>query len=313
MQMHKMLVTLALSFALVPGLADAASPKKEYRFVMVPKVVHPWFEEVLDGMKDAAKMIEEQTGSKVVIEYQAPQHADVVEQNSIVERAIATKPDGIVIDLLDEKGNRAVLDEALAHGIPITIFDSVPPAGMPLTGIGNDFCEQAQIASERLVTLLGGKGEVAIMRGFPTAPNHLIRAKCHEQVFAKYPGIKLVAEGIDNDDIGTAQSQAAAIMQAHPDLKGWVECDAAGPIGVGHAIQEAGKVGKVQEVGLDDLKDMLQLIKDGVADSSSSTRPQMQGYWSTLVMWQTALGVKTPKTIDTGIAIITKDNLTAYK
>jgi hypothetical protein len=30
-------------------------------------------------------------------------------------------------------------------------------------------------------------------------------------------------------------------------------------------------------------------------------------------MWQSALGMKTPKNIDTGIAVITKDNLTSYK
>lgn len=311
--MKKWLAALALSVALLPAAGMAQQPKQSYRFVMVPKVVHPWFDEVVDGMKAAAKMLQERAGVKVEIEYLAPQHADVVEQNNIIERSIATQPDGIVLDLLDAKGNRAVLEEAIEHKIPVTVFDSLPPEGMPLTSIGNDFCEQANIASERLVKLLGGKGEVAIMMGFPTAPNHLLRAQCHEATFAKYPGIKLVAMGIDNDDIGTAQKQAAEIMQAHPNLAGWVECDASGPVGVGQAIKEAGKVGKVLEVGLDDLPDMLQLIKDGVADSSSSTRPQMQGYWSTLVMWQSALGMKTPKNIDTGIAVITKDNLTTYK
>jgi len=151
------------------------------------------------------------------------------------------------------------------------------------------------------------------MMGVPTAPNHAIRAECHEKAFAKYPDIKLVAKGIDNDDIQTAQKQASAIMQAHPNLKGWVACDAAGPIGVGQAIKEAGKVGKVLMVGLDDLPEMVQLVKDGVADSSSSTKPEMQGYWAVISMWQSKLGVKTPKYIDTGIAVITKENVNTYK
>ena len=43
-------------------------------------------------------MIEDQTGSKVSIDYRAPQSADVVMQNEILERSIATKPDGIAID-----------------------------------------------------------------------------------------------------------------------------------------------------------------------------------------------------------------------
>ncbi len=310
--MRKILIPLVLSLALAPAFA-VAQKKDSYRFVIVPKVVHPWFDAVNNGAKAAAKMIEAQTGAKVVIDYQAPQKADVVEQNQILERAIATKPDGIIVDLLDGKGNKAVLLEAVKRKIPVGVFDSVPPEGMNLTSVGNDFCEQANIASERLVKLMGGKGEVAIMMGVPTAPNHAIRAECHEKTFAKYPDIKLVAKGIDNDDIETAQKQAAALMQAHPNLKGWVASDAAGPVGIGQAIKEAGKVGKVILVGLDDLPEMVQLIKDGVADSSSSTKPEMQGYWSVIALWQNAQGVQTPKYIDTGIAVITKENADTYK
>ena len=296
------------SAMLMPGLAFAQQAKPMH-FVLVPKVVHPWFDKVNQGAQAAAAMLTKTTGAKVDVEYAAPQSADVVQQNDIIERAVSTHPDGIVIDLLDEKGNRAVLEEAIGQGIPITIFDSVAPADLNLTSIGNDFCEQAKIASNRLVELLGGEGEVAIMMGVPTAPNHAIRAQCHQDVFAKHPGIKVVATGIDNDSIDTAQKQAAAIMQAHPNLKGWVACDASGPIGIGQAIKEAGKTGQVKEVGLDNLTDMLQLIRDGVADSSSSTKPEMQGYWSVMVMWQKAMGQQTPKTIDTGIAVITKDNV----
>ena len=306
-----LLATIAIALPQIAVAADNAGMEKKdsYRFVIIPKVVHPWFDLVNDGAKQAAAVIEAQTGSKVQIDYSAPQQADVVQQNQIVESSISTRPDGIAIDLLDGSGNRASLEEAIGQGIPVTVFDSVPPEGMNLTSIGNDFCEQAAIASHRLAKLLGEKGEVAIMMGVPTAPNHAIRAECHQKVFDSYPDIKVVATGIDNDSIETAQKQAAAIMQANPNLKGWVACDAAGPIGIGQAIQEAGKVGDVQMVGLDNLPEMLQLIRDGVADSSSSTKPQMQGYWAVMAMWQQSLGLQTPKYIDTGIAVLTKDNV----
>jgi ribose transport system substrate-binding protein len=306
-----LLTTIAISLPQVASAADKAGMEKKdsYRFVIIPKVVHPWFDLVNDGAKQAAAVIEAQTGSKVKIDYSAPQQADVVQQNQIVESSISTRPDGIAIDLLDASGNRASLEEAIDQGIQVTVFDSVPPDGMKLTSIGNDFCEQAEIASHRLAELLGEKGEVAIMMGVPTAPNHAIRAECHKKVFESYPNMKVVATGIDNDSIETAQKQAAAIMQANPNLKGWVACDAAGPIGIGQAIQEAGKVGEVKMVGLDNLPEMLQLIRDGVADSSSSTKPQMQGYWAVMAMWQQSIGIETPKYLDTGIAVLTKDNI----
>jgi ribose transport system substrate-binding protein len=308
---RRILAAVVAALLVVPALASAQ--KKEFRFVIIPKVVHPWFDLVHEGAQRAGKMIEQQTGAKVTIEYRAPQKADVVEQNQILERAIATRPDGITIDLLDEKANKAVLEEAVKQGIVVTIFDSEPPKGMELTSVGNDFCEQAQIASRRLVDMLGGKGEVAIMMGVPTAPNHMIRAACHEKLFAQYPDIKLVAKGIDMDEIETAQKQAAAIMQAHPKLAGWVSCDAAGPIGVGIAIKEAGRMGTVKSVGLDDLPQMVQLIGEGVADSSASTKPRTQGYWAVIAMWQGKLGGLMPKRVDTGIGVITKQMVKDYK
>jgi ribose transport system substrate-binding protein len=295
---------VAASLVALATVAEA----KDYRFVIVPKVVHPWFDLVNDGAKEAAEYLKKMAGANVTVEYLAPQQANVVEQNEILERAIATKPDGIAIDLLDAAANKPVLQEAMDAGIKVAAFDSVPPEGMVFTSIGNDFCSQAKLASERLVEILGGKGKVAIMQGVPTAPNHKIRYECHKEVFAKYPDIQLVAEGIDNDDIETAQKQAAAVMQANPDLGGWVACDAAGPIGVGQAIKEAGLVGKVQMVGLDNLPDMIKLVQDGVADSSSSTRPQIQGFYSVMMLYDGANGIVTPKTVDTGILLITKDH-----
>lgn len=300
---------LVATTAFAPCMARAADDGGALRFVLVPKVVHPWFDKVNNGAQAAAQMLSKATGRAITVEYRAPQTADVSAQNDIIERAVATHPNGILLDPLDEKGNRSTMGEAVGEGVGLTVFDSPPPKDMDVTGVGADFCEQGTIAAERLVQLIGKKGEVAIMMGVPTAPNHAMRAECEKKVFAKYPDIKVVATGIDNDSIETAQKQASAIIQAHPNLSGWVACDAAGPVGVGQAIRESGQTGKIKEVGLDNLNDMIQLIKDGVAESSASSRPEMQGYWAVVAAWQKAAGQKTPKYIDTGIDVLTKQSL----
>ena len=308
--MLKMAGVAALVSATLGTATQAhAQDQDSYRFVVVPKVVHPWFDLVNEGAQEAAAALEAQTGSEIEIVYSAPTSADVVQQNQIIESAIATRPDGIAVDLLDPAGNRASLEDAQGRDIPLVIFDSIPPEGMQITYIGSDFCEQAKIAARRLVELLDGEGQVAIMQGVPTAPNHAIRAECHREVFAEHEGIEVVAEGIDMDDIQQAQSQAASIMQANPDLDGWVASDAAGPVGIGQAIQEAGKVGEVQLVGLDNLAEMLDLIRDGVADSSSASQPQLQGWYSVMMLWAQANDMPVPLFIDTGNAFLNADNV----
>ena len=171
---------------------------------------------------------------------------------------------------------------------------------------------QGVIAAERLVKLIGHTGKVAVMQGFPTAPNHRERYEAQVAVLKQYPDITVVDGGIDNDEIETARQQALSVLESHPDLKGYLCCDASGPIGIATAIKEAGKVGKVKVVGMDGIKPILDAVKEGVIDSSSATIPKMQGSMALLMLWQASLGVQLPQTIDTGIDVITQENVDRY-
>ena len=75
---------------------------------------------------------------------------------------------------------------------------------------------------------------------------------------------------------------------------------------------EAGKVGKVKVVGMDGIKPILEAIKEGVIESSVSTIPRMQGSISILMLWQVSLGIQIPQRIDTGIDVITKENVDSF-
>lgn len=305
--LRRVVRTLALAGRLTPYLLVAGVPAQAapqpLRFVLIPKLSHPWYEMVRQGAESAGRMIQQQTGRPVLIDFQPPAGAQVPLQAAILQRAIRSRPAGITIDLLDAGRLRPLLEQARADGIALTVFDSEAPEGLAITSIGNDFCRQATIASERLVQLLGGTGEVAIMQGVPTAPNHAIRVDCHRQVFARHPGIRVVATPVDDDDIATAERQALSTMQRFPRLRGWVVADAGGGIGVGRAVRALGRQGSVKVVALDDLPELLEQIGSGLVDSTAATRPAAQGYWSVLSLWQQSLGAPTLEHIDTGISV----------
>ncbi len=287
------------------GRAQAAQATGPLRFVVIPKLSHPWFDTVHQGALEAAATLERQTGRPVRIEYRPPAKAEVAEQAAILEAAIASRPSGITIDLLDGPRLKPLLEKAVKAQIPLTVFDSVGPEGLALPSIGNDFCLQARIASERLVQLLAGQGEVAILQGVPTAPNHAIRVRCHREVFAAHPGIRVVASPADNDSIAEAEQQARLTMAAHPALRGWVTADAGGAIGIARALKSLGLAGKVQVVALDDLPETLEWIRQGVVDSTAATRPRAQGYWAVVALWQLGLGAPTMERFNTGILVET--------
>ena len=281
------------------------------RFIIVPKVAHPWFEEVTKGALAQAKILSRELGVEIVIDYMPPSVAGVAEQNAILEQATRGQPSGIAVDPVDAVGHMTAIKHIRDLGIPVVLFDS-PSSDPNITSIGNNYSQQGTIAAERLVKLIGCTGKVAVMQGYPTAPNHKERYESQMAVLRKYPDITVVDGGIDNDDIETARQQALAVLKLHPDLSGYLCCDASGPIGIANAIKEAGKIGRVKVVSMDGITPILNAIKEGVIDASSATIPRMQGSMSVLMLWQASLGIQTPQAIDTGIDVITQENVTRF-
>jgi len=285
--------------------------EKTLRFVIIPKVSHPWFDEVYKGAVAQAEILSREIGAEIVVDYLPPTVCDVAEQNTILESAASDNPSGIAVDPVDAIGHMAAIRRIRDRGIPVVLFDS-PSPDASITSVGNDFAQQGIIAAERLAKLLGYSGKVALMQGFPTAPNHKERYEAQTAVLKQYPDITVVDGGIDNDEIETARQQALSVLESHPDLKGYLCCDASGPIGIATAIKEAGKVGTVKVVSMDGIEPILDAIKEGIIDSSSATIPKMQGSMALLMLWQASLGVKLPQSVNTGIDVITQENVDRY-
>ncbi|MDH3839247.1 MAG: substrate-binding domain-containing protein [Desulfobacteraceae bacterium] len=284
---------------------------RELRFIIIPKVAHPWFDEVHKGARAQAEVLSRELGVEIVVDYMPPSIADVVEQNAMLEKAARSRPSGIAVDPVDAVGHMTAINRIRDQGIPMVLFDS-PSPDASMTSIGNNFAQQGIIAAERLVKLLGGAGKVALMQGYPTAPNHKERYEAQMAVLRKHPRITVVDGGTDNDDIETARQQASTVLEAHPDLSGYLCCDASGSIGIATAIKKAGRAGKVKVVSMDGIKLILDFIKEGVIESSSATIPKMQGSMSVLMLWQASLGVQMPQAVDTGIDLITQDDVDIY-
>lgn len=281
------------------------------RFAVVSKVAHPWYDEVLRGASEQAESMSQHLNQPVELTYTAPEQATAEAQEQALQDVLDTAPAGIAIDPVEPVTEMAGVARAQELGIPVVVFDSPSPEE-GITGVGNDFAEQGEIAARRLADLLDGAGEVAIMRGVPEAPNHSQRYDAQVAVLAEFPGITVVDGGTDHDDIELARAEADAVLRTHPNLAGYLACDASGPIGIADAITAAGRVGQVQAVGMDSIAPIAQAVADGILESSVATIPRMQGAMSVLMLWQASLGLPIPRYVDTGIEIVTAENAENY-
>lgn len=116
-------------------------------------------------------------------------------------------------------------------------------------------------------------------------------------------------ERADNDELEKALEYTEQIVQNYPDVKGFFCCNASNPIGCARAVKNAGRAGDVHIVGMDDMPETIQFIKDGVIDGIKIQRQWEIGYWSVLYLTALNQGHTVPGEHTIGSRILTAVDL----
>ncbi|WP_319528828.1 substrate-binding domain-containing protein [uncultured Cohaesibacter sp.] len=301
-------VALTAPMALAFDQADLIKPiDKKLTFVFIPKVIHPWYEVVKAGAQAAADEFKAQN-IDVEVRWDEPPQADVADHNRRIETNIGRQPDGLAVSCLDPSTNTQILKEAVAAGVNVVTFDTYCSDDFNFVGHKGDAQDGADLA-KFLAEKIGDEGKVGILAGSLTAENHASRVRGFKEEMAKHPNIEVVFEQPDDDDLEKAVSLTENALQANPDLKGLFGANASNPIGAARAVVNAGKTGEVQIVGMDDLPETLQFVKDGVIAGVKAQRQWEIGYWCVKYMVAMNQNHTVPHEHATGSQIMTKELL----
>jgi ribose transport system substrate-binding protein len=289
------------------SVGAAETDHQKLIFIYIPKLVHPWYEEVKRGVEYGIQEVKKE-GIDVEYIWDAPAQADVDEENKKIEAAISRKPDGLCVSCLDPATNAQVLDEAIKAGLNVLTFNATGGPKYPFVGRHDDVADGYDLA-KYLAGKMGRKGKVAILSGSPTAPEHVGRVEGFKKALAEYRDIKIVFQEPDNDDLGEAVSRAETALEAHPDLNGILCCNASNPIGAARAVKKAGKAGKILIAGMDNLPETLALVKEGVILVTKVQRQWDIGYWNLRYLVAMNKGQTIPRDHDTGASMVTAETL----
>lgn len=290
-----------------PEAAPLKPITKKLQFIYIPKLVHPWYEEVKRGVEYAIGEVKKE-GIDVEYIWDAPAQADVDEENRKIEAAISRKPDGLCVSCLDPATNAQMLDEAKKAHLNLMTFNANCGSGYPFVGRNKDVDDGYQ-CGKYVAEHMGGKGKVAILLGSLTAPEHQGRVQGFKKALAEYPNIKIVFEQPDNDNLEQAVSVTESALQAHPDLNAILCCNASNPIGAARAVKNAGKAGKILIGGFDNLPETLDFVREGVILVTMAQRQWEIGYWTLRYLVAMNRGQTVPQDHDTGILMVTADTL----
>jgi len=302
----------ALLFSLCCSKTGQQSGRK-FTIAVIPKgTTHEFWKSIHAGADKAASEYAAQ-GTNVEIIWKGPLREDEREgQIQVVEGFISQGISGIVLAPLDDRALTRPVEEAKRAGIPTVIIDSGLQSDQIVSFVATDNLKGGTLAADRLGELLGGKGKILMLRYQEgSASTEQREAGFMQEIKAKFPGIEVVSS---NQFAGPTRDTAKAasenlLNRFGNDVQGIFTPNESSTTGMLLALQDMKLAGKVMFVGFDSSPSFVEAMRNKQMHGTVLQSPFNMGYLGVKTMVENLLGKPVEKRIDTGVALVTPDNL----
>ena len=288
----------------------------EMAIAVVPKgATHEHWQRVKIGAEKAAAELTA-AGTPVRVIWKGPLREDDREQQiQVVEGFISQGIQGIVLAPLDSRALKRPVEEASRAGIPTVVFDSaLEPPHPAVSYVSTDNGKGGRLAARRMGELLKGKGTVLMLRYQEgSAATEEREAGFVSELKTRFPGITLISSdqyaGATRD---TAKRASENLLNRFANrVDGIFTPNESSTAGMLLALQDIGKAGAITLVGFDYSASFLEPLRRGEIKGFVVQHPVNMGYLSVKTMVSHLRKQTVPATVDTGVALVTLDNLQA--
>jgi ribose transport system substrate-binding protein len=295
------------------GFAQPSVAQQPTIPIIVKDTTSFYWQIVLAGARKAGQDL----GVKVP-ELGAQSEADITGQISILENAVSGKPAAIVISPTQFAALGEPITEA-AKRVKIIGIDSAADSKSFTSFLTTDNVAGGRAAADALAAAISEKygkpeGEVALITSLPGVGSLDQRAKgFKEQIAAKYPGIKLVADKVADGQQTTGLNIMTDLITSMPNLRGVFASNLIMAQGAGQAIAENKAQDKIKLIGFDNDEKLVKFLEDGIISALIVQDPYRMGYDGVKTALAASKGEKVAENVDTGVNTITKANMKSQR
>jgi len=308
--MRRLLLIAAL-VAVVAGLAACGGKSTtDITIAVVPKgTTHEFWKSVHAGAVKAGREL------NVKILWQGPlKEDDREDQIRVVDTLVSRGIQGLLLAPLDDKALRAPVANAVRAGVKVVTFDSKLESTDPGSLVATSNLDAGKLAGMHLGKILGGKGNVIVMRLHEGAASTTAREQGFLDAIATFPDIKVVssnqyAGALAEGAYRTGENLLASTKAADGNVQGIFCPNESTTFGMLRALQNAGLAGKIKYVGFDSSEKLVQGLRDGQIDALLLQDPFAMGYVGVQTLVKHMKGEPVPSFIDTGATVVTRDNM----
>ena len=307
-------ILLLLLSACAPLPEAGKGSKAPLTIALVTKsYTEPYWLDAIAGGKQAA----EELGVELLV-ISPRNETSVVEQVEIVENMIQRGVDGLVLAPCDSDALIQAVKKANRANIPVTAIDTDVNGGTKVTFAATDNVLNAKMAVDRLASRLGGRGKVSVI----ACPQTISACRDLYQGFMEglkmYPDLDLVGAPLGVPFCDQSFNATMDLLQAHQNLQGIyvfggqaIMCTVEAAKAYGKKLGEnfwivarssAGKSGAME----------LKAVRDGELDAAVVQFPFQMGFRGVKSIVDFYEGETYPHFTDTGVALVTKENVEEF-
>jgi simple sugar transport system substrate-binding protein len=249
------------------------------------------------------------TDMRVDVQYQAPGTFDMVAMAQLIDAAVATGPDGLIVSIPDADALGAPITAAVEAGIPVISMNSG-------SDVAQDLGVMIHVGQTEYEAGLGG-GERMAEAGVTTAicvnqevGNVALDLRCQgftDAITAAGGTVEIVA--VDLGDPTASQQTITAAIEANPDINGVLTLGPTGAAPALAALTELDLLGTINLATFDLSPEVLEAVEAGNMLFAIDQQQYIQGYLPVvlLTLFATNLNTVANDVLMTGPGFVTAE------
>ncbi len=294
---------------MVSALALSAASAQAGEIAVIVKTTNSNFWQNVN--KGATAAIKGQSDHTMTFNGPASESA-IADQVNLVENAINRGVAAIVLAPSDPEALAPAVKRAYEAGIPVAIVDSGladAAKGTYQAFLSTDNCAAGELVAKTMIDEVGGEGKVAVMSYVAGVGSEIGRVGCFVKYIENNSKIELVGPFYSQSQMATALNQTTDILAANDDLVGIFGANEPTAVGMGRALVQSGKAGKVTAIGFDGNGDLQDFVRDGTLKATAVQGSFQMGELGVKAVIDVLNGEKVEPFIDTGVVLVTKENI----
>ena len=244
---------------------------------------------------------------------------EIAEQNKIIENMTSLGVDGLVLAPLNARAMRKSVENTVAAGIPVVIFDSAVEGDFHSSFVATDNRKGGRLAAEEIERLLGkldGK-KLLVIRYIQGTASTEERAEGFIET-ARAGGAQIAADPYPADGTVAGAKKTAAntlegfVRNGRLELDGIFAANLYTTLGVLDALADLKKSGvnvEAKFVGFDTSPNLIKALEAGEVHALISQNPRKMGYLAVETMVKHLRGERIEPVVDTGVEVVTSQRL----